>query len=85
MGSARHVIECHLTQDTRVQNAFDDVTWRPVSISPYPQDVIRRDLRGGLDVAPDAELVDHARKCLAGGSLRTSARTEIGRRAYLIT
>jgi len=25
MNSARHVIGCHLTQGTRVQNAFDDV------------------------------------------------------------
>ena len=41
MDCARHVINCHLHQETRVRNAFDDVafelrlmTWRGLSISP---------------------------------------------------
>jgi hypothetical protein len=36
MGMIRHVIGCHATQETRVQNALDDVT-RALSARPLTE------------------------------------------------
>ena len=33
---ARHVIGCHLNEETGVQSAFDDVAWPAISVRPYP-------------------------------------------------
>ena len=48
MDSARHVIGCHLTQDTRVQNVFDDVEGRIHQSLGKGGAALRRGGGGGL-------------------------------------
>ena len=70
MDSARHVIRCRLTQETRFQNAFDDVA-SALSVRPWLQ-VILNLSNCDLDGHVVAEVRDKDNE--AGGLLRTSTR-----------